>query len=244
MKTLNAKAAKKIASDERVRREEEEKKRIHLEKLINESQRQRELEDARELANQARIKSRALRSYRKAIFVAATEGHFRVSVEASRFGFVEDEFISSGFKVVGEMVDDVRGFSWDHYKAASMYVNSCSVQDDLITGSSMFWLSSKNGQVFLKKISELILDTAADGRDDTEIEIRKLQRAVLTLENIDQELVDIFSPNCELSHQSKLLTVTPLEPEQISEIFKMLDYRTVLSESPDAEGGFTLSLWW
>ena len=244
MKTLNAKAAKKIASDERVRREEEEKKRIHLEALRNESQRQRELEDARELANQARMKSRALRTYRKAIFLAATEGHFRVSVEASRFGFVEDEFTSSGFKVLGEMVDDVRGFSWDHYKAASLYVSARSVQDDLITGSSMFWLSSKNGQVFLRKISELILEMAADGRDDTEMEIRKIQRPVLTLENINQELVDIFAPNCELSHKSKLLTVTPLEPKQISEIFKMLDYQTVLSESSSSEGDFTLSLCW
>ena len=108
----------------------------------------------------------------------------------------------------------------------------------------MFWLSSNNGQVFLKKVSEIILETAADGRDDTEIEIRKIQRPVLTLENINQELVDIFSPNCELRHKSKLLTVTPLEPEQISEIFKMLDYQTVLSAVPSSESDFTLSLCW
>ena len=114
MKTLNAKAAKKIAADERVRREEEEKKRIHLEQLRDEYRRQRELEKARELANQARMTSRILRSYRKAIFLAAAEGHLMVRVEASRFGFVEDEFISSGFKVLGEMIDDVRGFSWHH----------------------------------------------------------------------------------------------------------------------------------
>ena len=51
MKTLNAKAAKKIAADERVRREEEEKKRIHLEALRHESQRQRELEDGKRSIN-------------------------------------------------------------------------------------------------------------------------------------------------------------------------------------------------
>lgn len=244
MKTLNAKAARKIASDERLRHEEAEKKRIWLMEMQEAHLRQRELDRARELAAQARLSTRVRRSYRKAIFLAAVDGLVSVRVDAAHFGYVEDDFVHAGFKVMGEVVDAIRGFEWDHYKATSLYVNACSTRSDLITGANMFWLSNKNGQLFLSMISEEIAGVAGIGRDSIEISIKKVQRSVLRMDGIGEEMVDVFAPVCDIAYKSQLSISIPLGLDEIVEMFKMLGYETILSGPPNHESSFSLKLSW
>lgn len=231
-------------SYELIRREESEKRRIELENKKLELQRQREINKARELAAQNRLLSKTRNKYRKAIFLAAIDGLYSVRFEVNDFGIIEEEFTSSGFKTLGDVVDSLRGFSWDHYKSTAMYANANSIECDLITGTKMFWLSGDDGQIFLTKISEIISNSAVAGLDNIEIELRKLQRELLIMEKVNQALIDVFSPFSEIIINSKVQVSTPLDPEEICDIFKMLGYESILNKIPDAENRFILKITW